>query len=82
MVGPKDKDESIGYYGERIVLKAFELGINSCWVALTYKKGKADVKIGAGEKLYMVVALGYGERHRYCCPGYISFSCTYDVKLI
>ena len=61
MVGPKDKDESIGYYGERIVLKAFELGINSCWVALTYKKGKADVKIGAGEKLYMVVALGYGE---------------------
>lgn len=40
---------------------ADELGINSCWVALTYKKGKADVKIGAGEKLYMVVALGYGE---------------------
>ena len=61
MVGPKGKDESIGYYGERIVLKAFEMGINSCWVALTYKKGKADVKIGAGEKLYMVVALGYGE---------------------
>lgn len=61
MVGPKGKDESIGYYGERIVLKAMELGINSCWVALTYKKGKADVKIGAGEKLYMVVALGYGE---------------------
>lgn len=61
MIGPKGKDESIGYYGERIVLKAFELGINSCWVALTYKKGKADVKIGAGEKLYMVVALGYGE---------------------
>ena len=61
MVGPKGKDESIGYYGERIVLKAIELGINSCWVALTYKKGKANVKIGAGEKLYMVVALGYGE---------------------
>lgn len=61
MVGPKGKDESIGYYGERIVLKAFELGVGSCWVALTYKKGKADVKIGAGEKLYMVVALGYGE---------------------
>ena len=61
LVGPKDKDEEIGYYGERIVLKAQELGVNSCWVALTYKKGKADVKVGAGEKLYMVVALGYGE---------------------
>lgn len=61
LVGPKGKDEVIGYYGERVVLKAFALGVNSCWVALTYKKGKADVQIGAGEKLYMVVALGYGE---------------------
>lgn len=61
MVGPKGKDEAIGYYGERVVLKAFALGVNSCWVALTYKKGKADVQIGDGEKLYMVVALGYGE---------------------
>lgn len=61
LVGPKGKDEEIGYYGERIVLKAQALGVNSCWVALTYKKGKAAVKTGAGEKLYMVVALGYGE---------------------
>ena len=61
LIAPRGKDEEIGYYGERIVLKALELGVNSCWVALTYKKGKAAVKIGAGEKLYMVVALGYGE---------------------
>lgn len=61
LVGPKGKDEEIGYYGERVVLKAFSLGVDACWVALTYKKGKADVQIGAGEKLYMVVALGYGE---------------------
>lgn len=61
LVGSKGKDEAIGYYGERIVLKAFELGVNSCWVALTYKKGKVDVRINPGEKLYMVVALGYGE---------------------
>lgn len=61
LVGPRSRDEEIGYYGERIVLKAQELGINSCWVALTYKKGKAAVKIGEGEKLYMVIALGYGE---------------------
>lgn len=61
LVGAKGNDEKIGYYGERIVLKAQSMGVNSCWVAMTYKKGKADVKIGAGEKLYMVVALGYGE---------------------
>ena len=61
LVGAKGQDEKIGYYGERIVLTAQSLGINSCWVALTYKKGKTDVKLGSGEKLYMVIALGYGE---------------------
>lgn len=61
IIGPKDKDIEAGYYGERIVLKAQELGINSCWVALTYKKGKAQGKENVGEKRYLVVALGYGE---------------------
>lgn len=61
IVGPKGKDEEAGYYGERIVLKAQELGINSCWVALTFKKGKAQGTENAGEKRYLVVAIGYGE---------------------
>lgn len=61
IIGPKGKDVEAGYYGERVVLKAQELGINSCWVALTYKKGKAQGTEVAGEKRYLVVALGYGE---------------------
>ena len=61
LAGPAGKDVEIGYYGERVVLKAQELGINSCWVALTYKKGKTQGEMGAGEKRYLVVALGYGE---------------------
>ena len=61
LVGTKNADESIGYFGERIVLKAQELGINSCWVVLTYRKGKARFRLGAGEKLHVVIALGYGE---------------------
>lgn len=61
IVGPKGRDEAAGYYGERVVLKALELGIHSCWVALTYKKGKAQDVERAGEKRYLVVALGYGE---------------------
>ena len=61
IVGPKGKDVEAGYYGERVVLKAQALGINSCWVALTYKKGKAQGTENAGEKRYLVVALGYGE---------------------
>lgn len=61
IIGPKGKDVEAGYYGERVVLKAQELGINSCWVALTYKRGKAKGTKNAGEKRYLVVALGYGE---------------------
>ncbi len=61
IVGPKGKDEETGYYGERIVLKAQELGVNSCWVALTYRKGKTQGVESNGEKRYLVVALGYGE---------------------
>ena len=61
IVEPKDKDVEAGYYGERVVLKAQKLGINSCWVALTYKKGKAQGTKNAGEKRYLAVALGYGK---------------------
>lgn len=61
LAGPKGMDEAIGYYGERMVLKAQSLGVNSCWVALSYKKGKAQYELAPGEKLYMVIALGYGE---------------------
>lgn len=54
-------DESIGYYGERIVLLAQTLGLNSCWVGLTYKKGKASCACAEGEKIRCVIALGYGK---------------------
>lgn len=60
-VGRKDADEAIGYYGESLVLLAQELGLNTCWVGLTYKKGAVKVDADAGEKLHIVIALGYGE---------------------
>ena len=31
-------EEKCGYYGERLVLKAQQLGLNTCWVAMTYIK--------------------------------------------
>ena len=63
IVGKKGKDfeEKCGYWGEKIVLKATELGLSTCWVALTYSKGKSACKIEKGEKLCCVIALGYGE---------------------
>lgn len=60
MVGPKGADEAIGYYGERLVLLAQTLGLNSCWVGLTFKKQPDQYTIAAGEKLHCVIALGYG----------------------
>jgi len=60
MVGPKGADEAIGYYGERLVLLAQTLGLNSCWVGLTFKKQPDQYSIADGEKLHCVIALGYG----------------------
>lgn len=62
LVGKKgaNLEEDCGYYGERLVMKAQELGLNTCWVGLTYGKGKCKAKVAKGEKLICVLALGYG----------------------
>lgn len=63
MIGPRSRhlDTLCGYYGEKIVLKAQELGLNSCWVELTYNKSKVPCVIDPNEKLVIVIALGYGK---------------------
>lgn len=64
LVGNKDipdLDEKAGYYGQKIVLKAQMLGLNTCWVAGTYGKGKCKADMAAGEKIVCVIAIGYGE---------------------
>lgn len=53
-------EEICGYYGEKVVLKAQQLGLNTCWVALTYSKVRTAFQIDEGEKLCMVIAVGYG----------------------
>ncbi len=60
MIGPKGADEAIGYYGERLVLLAQTLGLNSCWVGLSVGKQPDRYTIGDGEKMHCVIALGYG----------------------
>ncbi|MGN0521640.1 MAG: nitroreductase family protein [Eubacterium sp.] len=63
LIGKKgaDLDEKCGYYGERITLKAQQLGLNSCWVAMSYSKIKGAYKVNSGEKLCLVIAIGYGK---------------------
>lgn len=63
LIGRKDAEleEKCGYYGERLVLLAQQMGLNTCWVAMTYSKRKEAFVIDSGEKLCVVIALGYGE---------------------
>lgn len=78
LVGPKtaQAEEACGYYGERLVLLAQRLGLNTCWVCLTYSKVKDAYAVAKGEKLYAVIALGYGANqgtaHKSKRPGEVA----------
>ena len=62
MIGPDKKtlDEAIGYYGEYLVIKAQQLGVNSCWVGMSYSKSHAVFDLRRDEKLVCLIALGHG----------------------
>ena len=60
MIAPKGKDVELGYYGEQVVLLAQTLGLNTCWVGLTFSKQPDQYEIREGEVLNSVIALGYG----------------------
>jgi nitroreductase len=61
LVCRKGLDEQLGYHGELVVLLAQTLGLNSCWVGLTFSKQPDRYTIGDGETLRGVIALGYGQ---------------------
>lgn len=56
----KNLEERCGYFGQEIVMKAQELGLNTCWVAMTYGKRKVPYKLSAKEKIVCTLAIGYG----------------------
>ena len=63
MAGKKseDLDERVGYYGEHLVLLAQTLGLNTCWVGLSYSKVPGTYVLVDGEKIACYIAIGYGE---------------------
>lgn len=62
VVGKKgsELEEKSGYFGEKVVLYAQSLGLNTCWVAMTYSKIRTAFEVRSGEKLCIVIAIGYG----------------------
>ena len=63
MVGQKadDLDERIGYYGEQLVLYAQTIGLNTCWVGLSYTKIPGTYVLNEGEIIACYISIGYGE---------------------
>lgn len=55
-----ESDEAIGYWGQRIVLAAQEMGLNTCWVMLMARK-KSKAKVPAGMGIRIGIAVGYGK---------------------
>ncbi|MFZ2755728.1 MAG: nitroreductase family protein [Atopobiaceae bacterium] len=65
LAGPDspELDGLSGYWGEGIVLLATQLGLDSCWVALTFGKGAASRFVEPGQRLSLVASLGHGVTH-------------------
>ena len=64
LVGKKsveNLDEVCGYYGQKLVLAAQMMGLNTCWIAGTYKKAKCRVQVSGNEAIVCIIAVGYGE---------------------
>ena len=61
LVGGTDPEssEKVGYYGQRLVLYATQLGLGTCWVASTYDSKSITVDVPCGAKIWDVVPIGY-----------------------
>ncbi len=60
LIGAPDAAELCGYYGEKLVLEAQMMGLNTCWIGLSYKKLPGRYVIAQGEKLHLIISIGYG----------------------
>ena len=57
----KMQEEICGYYGEKLVIFLQTLGISTCWAGISYKRRNVTATIEKGEKLYLLIAMGYGK---------------------
>jgi len=62
LIGPKSPalEYNAGYCGQQFVIYAQQLGLNTCWVGLTYRKVKERFILGPDEKILGCIAVGYG----------------------
>lgn len=53
-------DEALGYWGQKIVLVAQDMGLNTCWCALCSRK-KSRAVMAPGKKIRLIIAVGRGK---------------------
>lgn len=53
-------DQRVGYYGEKLVLYAQQIGLNTCWTG-TFNRKNIAADIPDGERLVISIAIGYGK---------------------
>lgn len=53
-----DLEKKIGYYGQKVVLRAVQLGLGTCWAAIAFGKRKNGVEIKGDEKFVCSVTVG------------------------
>lgn len=51
--------ERAGYFAEKFVIKAVELGLGTCFVGGTYNQSAVKAQLRAGERVLFLVLLGY-----------------------
>ena len=56
----EDLDRRVGYYGEKLVLYAQQLGLNTCWTG-TFNKKTIPAEVKSDERLVIAIAIGYGQ---------------------
>ena len=52
-------EERLGYFGEKLVLAATQLGLGTCWVAGTFDRALTHANLAEGEVLHDIVPIGY-----------------------
>ena len=67
LIGKKNDDhrmEKEGYFGEKLVLEATDMGLATCWIGTSYRRDRCSCDINKDEVLDLVIAIGYSEDKR------------------
>lgn len=62
--GDNDRMEKEGYFGEKLVLEATDMGLSTCWIGTSYRRDKCTCAVATDETLDLVIAIGYSEEKK------------------